>query len=69
MERAHTTDFIFDNGEFFVANTTIGNIRVGMNFGRCFDVSAESPFYEDAAAANDADKAENVFDLCMDYYS
>lgn len=34
MNQAHTTEFKFDNGEFFAAHTDNGGFRVGMN-GLC----------------------------------
>lgn len=66
---AHTTDFIFDNGVFFVANTDSGCVRVGMNGGSCFDLCVDNSLYSRAIFADSAESAESVFDSCMDLYA
>jgi len=68
-QRAHTTEFIFDNGTFFVAHTNSGCVRVGMNGGSSFDLCVDNSLYSCALFADNAELAESVFDSCMDLYA
>lgn len=58
---AHTTKFVFDNGEFFVAHLDNGGARVGMNNVVALDVPADHDLYNEILALN-ADNVEAFID-------
>jgi hypothetical protein len=54
MTNAHTTQFIFDNGEFFVAHLDNGGARVGMNDVLALDVLADHALYAEILSLNES---------------
>lgn len=60
-----TERFIFDNGTFFSAKTSAGNVRIGMNGLRSFDVPPTHALYNLALVADSETDVEDLFDRLM----
>jgi hypothetical protein len=54
MVASHTTQFLFDNGEYFAAHTSDGGARVGMNGVVAFEVPAGHALHADILALTEA---------------
>lgn len=63
--RAHTTEFIVDGREFFVAKTDMPGVRVGMIGGTCFDVPLGHAYHDRIAECVTEQHAEDYFDELM----
>jgi hypothetical protein len=64
--RAHTTKFIVDGRDFFVALTDMPGVRVGMVGGTCFDVPVGHAYHDRIAESHNEATAEEYFDELMD---
>lgn len=51
---AHTTEFLFDNGEYFAAHTADGGARVGMNGVVALQVPADHALYAEMIALTES---------------
>lgn len=61
MNASHTTEFLFDNGEYFAAHTSNGGVRVGMNSIVALEVPADHELYAEMIALTE-DNAEAFID-------
>lgn len=57
-----TTQFIFDNGEFFAAHTSNGGVRVGVNNFAAFEVPPGHALYAQMVMLDNADAIESFID-------
>lgn len=62
---AHTTSFIFDNADYFLANLKNGGIRVGLKDVACFDFPSDHAEFAKVASLTEA----NVEDAFDSYYA
>lgn len=62
MNAAHTTSFVFDNGEYFVAHLDNGGARVGINSVIALDVPANHALYAEILALSES-TVEDFIDL------
>jgi hypothetical protein len=65
MNAAHTTTFLFDNGEYFAAHLDNGGARVGMNSIVALDVPADHDLYPAILALNESTVEEFIDDQIM----
>jgi len=63
---SQTTEFNFDNGEYFAAHTDNGGFRIGMNGVAAIEVPASHPLYADMANLSSAQAIENFIDACVE---
>lgn len=69
---AHTTEMLFDNGDYFIAVLDDGGIRLGMRDMASINFPADHAKYEvvkSLAAAADAEAIEEAFDEAYIKYS
>jgi hypothetical protein len=59
---SHTTQFLFDDGEYFAAHTDNGGIRVGMNAVVAIEFPAGHELHAEAATLDNAESIEAFID-------
>lgn len=64
--RGHTTEFIVDGVDFFVAMTDLPGVRVGMVGGTCFDIPRGHAYHDRICECGNEQHAEAYFDELMD---
>jgi len=69
MARAHTTEFLFDDGEYFVAKTDSGCVRIGFKGADCFDIPAGHAWFDRVAEADSRVTVEDLHDELMSAYA
>ncbi|WP_027813354.1 hypothetical protein [Burkholderia cenocepacia] len=62
MQRGRITEFLFDNGDYFVARTDMPGVRIGMVGGTCFELPAGHAYYNRVCEIANAVDAEEMFD-------
>ena len=63
---SQTTNFNFDNGEYFAAHTDNGGFRVGMNGVVAVEVPSSHALYAEMANLSNAQAIENFIDACVE---
>ena len=62
MARATTTEFLFSDGDYFVALTDEPGVRVGIVGGTCFDVPAGHAYFDRICEASTRSVVEGYHD-------
>jgi hypothetical protein len=65
--RGHTTQFIVDGIDHFVALTDLPGVRVGMVGGPCFDIPQGHAYYDRVCECATEQDAENYFDELVSF--
>lgn len=69
-KRGKTTDFKFNDGDFFVALTDAKTVRIGMVGGpACFDVPAGHAWYDRIVEATSRNEVESYFDELVEAFA
>lgn len=62
MARAHTTTFLFNDGDYFTAHLDNGGVRIGMVGGTCYDVPPGHAYYDRVIEAETRKDVEDYHD-------
>lgn len=62
MARAHTTNFLFNDGNYFTAMTDDGSVRIGIVGGTCYDIPAGHAWFVRVAEADSRVAVEDLHD-------
>lgn len=62
MARAHTTEFLFNDGDYFTALTDQRGVRIGIVGGTCYDVPAGHAYYDRIREASSRAEVEGYHD-------
>lgn len=68
MARATTTEFLFDDGDYFTALTDMPGVRVGIVGGTCFDVPRGHAYYDRICEAAIRADVEDYHDELTDAF-
>lgn len=69
MTRAHTTTFLFNDGEYFTANLDNGGVRIGLVGCNCHDIPAGHAWFARVAEATTRREVEDLHDELTSAYA
>ena len=69
MNRAKTTKFLFQDGDYFVALTDEPGVRIGMVGGTCYDVPRGHAYYDRICEADTRRAVEDYHDELTSAYA
>ena len=68
MIAAKTTNMLFNDGEYFVANLNDGGVRIGFAGMECFDIPKGHAWFDRVLEANSRPVVEDLHDQLMSAY-
>lgn len=68
MSRAHTTKFLFQDGDYFTALTDQNGVRIGIVGGTCFDIPRGHAYFDRIAESTSRVEVEDLHDELTSTY-
>lgn len=62
MSRAHTTTFLFNDGDYFVAMLDDGGVRIGLTGVTCYDIPKGHAWFDRVCEADTRAWVEELHD-------